>query len=83
MWKLLLISVMAPALMFLTAFILSIPLSIVQMMSEFAQRVRQRRQLKAVIKMYRRLYAEAPTDYLKGWYYGRAGLLELRRKGGE
>lgn len=68
MWKLLLIAVMAPALMFLTAFILSVPLSIVQMMSEFAQRVRQRRQLKAVIKMYRRFYAEAPTDYLKGWY---------------
>lgn len=68
MWKLLLIAVMTPAMMFLTAFVLSIPLSIVQMMSEFAQRARQRRQLKAVIKMYRRLYAEAPTDYLKGWY---------------
>lgn len=83
MWKLLLIAVMTPALMFLTAFIVSIPLSLVQILSEYADKLRQRRQLKAVIKIYRRLCAEAPTDYLKGWYYGRAGLLELRRKGGE
>lgn len=65
-------------IMWLTLYIVSEPQrnKFRDFVSRMYRTYNRRKRLKSSIRIYKRLYGSSDSDYLRGFYYGRAGMLK-------